>query len=512
MNTAKPVSSILIVGGGTAGWLTAAILAGKHPYSEGGGLQITLIEAPDIPIIGVGEGTWPGMRATLHTAGIKEVDFLKACDASFKQGSKFVGWKTGEAQDYYYHPFELPQGFFEGNLAQHWVDTQPSVSLSKLVCVQEYLCERDLSPKLRSSGNYSGVANYGYHLNAGKFSDFLKNHCTENLGVRLVYDKVTGVVSQSDGDIAGVCTEKSGELQADLFVDCTGFRSLLLGQHYGVRFIDKCAQFPINSALAVQVPYADHEPVKSTTIATAREAGWIWDIGLSSRRGVGYVYSNSHLPPEQAAAQLQAYLGIDNQAFEQLEPRRIPINPGHREKFWHHNCVAVGLAAGFLEPLEASAIMLIEASATMLADQMPTTRAAMDIVSKRFNKRFLYRWERVIDFLKLHYVLSDRQQPFWREAASRSTLSARLQEDLSLWRYQAPWKTDFDSLEEAFPAASYQYVLYGMQFETQSNPRRNSPSVSEFSRKAIDTVSRNAGLLASKVESNRALLDLIRAQ
>jgi len=451
------VKSILIVGGGTAGWLTASILAKKQSNegpSDGRDLTITLIESPDIPIIGVGEGTWPSMRSTLYSAGIKESDFVKEA------------------------------------------------------CVQEHLCEKGLSPKLRQSSEYSGVSNYGYHLNAGKFSEFLKRHCVENLGVRLVLDKVTDVVSFNCGDcpddISHVVTEKTGRLEADLFIDCSGFRSLLLGQHYGIEFVDKSLEFPINSALAVQVPYEEGESVSSATVSTAQEAGWVWDIGLSSRRGVGHVYSNSHTSQSQAVEYLQSYLGLDNQALDRLEPRSIAFTPGYRRKFWHNNCVAVGLSAGFLEPLEASAMMLIETSASLISDQLPATRAAMNVVSSRFNQRYHYRWQRVIDFLKLHYFLSDRREPFWRDASSSQHLSDKLKEDLELWRYQAPWKAEFDSLDEAFPTASYQYVLYGMGFYTQAGSGASMPA-----HKATEAVSNNARLLTSKVASNRQILELI---
>jgi len=503
----RPIKSILIVGGGTAGWLTASILAAKHQHSD---LSITLIEAPGIPIIGVGEGTWPSMRSTLHSVGIKESDFIKECDASFKQGSKFVAWHTGEAQDYYYHPFDLPRDFSTVNLAQHWVNTQPELSFSKLSCVQEHLCETGLSPKLKHSSDYSGVSNYGYHLNAGKFSEFLKKHCLNNLGVKLILDTVTQVASHQSGECAGdiayVKTEMSGDLHADLFIDCTGFRSLLLGEHCGIKFIDKSQQFPINSALAVQVPYQEDQAITSATVSTAQQAGWIWDIGLSSRRGVGHVFSDHHTNEDQALKDLQNYVGLDDKTFEELSPRRIPIKPGYREKFWHKNCVGVGLSAGFLEPLEASAMMLIETSASMIADLMPTTRGAMDVVSSRFNRRSDYRWQRIIDFLKLHYHLSQRQEAFWRDAASPDHVSDRLKEDLELWKYQAPWKAEFDSLEEAFPSASYQYVLYGMGFKTQGRE-----TTLDGAAEAINSVAHEARLLRSKLETNRDILSLINS-
>lgn len=508
---AKPIKSVLIVGGGTAGWLTATILASRYYREDGQGLAIRLVEAPDIPTIGVGEGTWPSMRSTLRNAGIEEADFLRECNASYKQASKFVGWRNGQAGDFYYHPFDLPQDFLKTNLAQHWLDYELPKSFASTSCVQEILCENHLSPKLVSTPGYAGASNYGYHLNAGKFSLFLRKHCTEKLGVELVLDRVTSVNAHENGDITSVQTEASGALEADLFVDCTGFRSLLLGEHFGVNFLDKSHVLPINSALAVQAPYSQGDPVKSPTISTAQEAGWIWDIGLSTRRGVGHVYSDSHISHDDAYARLQNYLGIDDAQMEALSPRRLAIRPGYRAEFWKQNCVAIGLSGGFLEPLEASAIMLIEGAANLLADIMPVTRGAMDMAGKRFNRRFHYRWERIIDFLKLHYALSQRKEAFWKDSSDRATLSERLKDDLELWGYQAPWKNEYDSLDEVFPAASYQYVLYGMGFKTHKQPHAASEEERRFAEAAIETVRRNAGALSSRLETNRKMLDLVNA-
>lgn len=502
------MNSILIVGGGTAGWLTAAILAAKHVDH---GVSIMLIEAPDIPIVGVGEGTWPSMRSTLHSIGVNEEEFIRYCNVSYKQASKFVGWKNGQENDYYYHPFDLPQGFYDVNLAQYWVDSGSHCSFSEAVSVQQALCEQHLSPKLKSSSHYAGIANYGYHLDAGRFSEFLKQHCIQQLGVNFIADKVVDVIPQSNGDIASVMTQCHGSISADLFIDCTGFHSLLIEQHYGFKLIDKSAVLPINAALAVQIPYEKDSPIHSATISTAQEAGWVWDIGLSTRRGVGHVYSDAHATEQQAASALQRYLNFTDKQFEQLEPRKIGIKPGYREKFWHKNCVAVGLSAGFLEPLEASAMVLIETTANMIADQLPKTRGAMTLIAKRFNRRCEFRWERIIDFLKLHYILSERKEPFWRDVADRSSISSRLRDDLELWQHQAPWKTEFDSLDEAFPAASYQYVLYGMGFNTQSNNTHLSQMAHKAPQLAMHNVSRSRELLLEKAESNRSILNLIRS-
>jgi flavin-dependent dehydrogenase len=506
------IKSVLIVGGGTAGWLSAAILASKHRCSMPaglGGINISLVESPDIATIGVGEGTWPSMKSTLRSIGVDEIEFLKACSASFKQGSKFVAWRTGGDDDVYYHPFDLPEMFYEGNLAAAWLNEVCDEPFAKWVSLQEGLCEANLSPKLLTSGQYSGVANYGYHLDAGKFADFLKQHCTQKLGVNFISDSVVGVVSSESGDIAAVKTLNSGLLEADLFLDCTGFSSLLLGKHYGIQFIDKSSILPINSAVAVHMPYSEGEAVASATISTAQEAGWIWDIGLANRRGVGHVYCDAYISKEQAIQQLCQYLGLTEQQFSQLKLKSIAINPGYREKIWHQNCVAIGLSAGFLEPLEASAMMLIEVSANMIADNFPANRGAMNILEKRFNRRCHYRWSRIIDFLKLHYILSKREQPFWREVSKRDILSDRLKEDLDLWRHQPPWKTDFDSVDEAFPEASYQYIIYGMGYDTGLSQHLENSYSKSFMHSARKELIRKIDALSPKVIPNRKLLDLI---
>jgi len=249
----------------------------------------------------------------------------------------------------------------------------------------------------------------------------------------------------------------------------------------------------------VQVPYEDQSsPIESQTISTAQSAGWIWDIGLSSRRGVGYVYSGAHLSDDEAEAELRSYIEPSmGKAAESVSLRKIPINPGHRQKFWHRNCVAVGMAAGFLEPLEASALVLVELSAGMISDQLPATRETMEVVAKRFNDKFLYRWDRVIDFLKLHYVLTERKdKPFWVDNCESDSVPESLQELLAFWRHQVPWHGDFTQVDEVFSSASYQYVLYGMGFRTETR------GLVQGSRKALEAEK----LLAENARKTKQLL------
>lgn len=502
----RPVKRIVVVGGGTAGWLTAGVIAAKHRGRTANGFSVTLVESPNTPIIGVGEGTWPTLRTTLSRIGVSETEFFRNCDAAFKQGARFARWSTGADDDGYYHPLMFPQSFSQINLAPHWLAGGAGRSFCDAVCPQGRICDAGLAPKAITNAEYEVVANYAYHLDAGKFAPFLQQHCTQKLSVRHILADVRRVNLAEDGDILSLDTEQAGEIGGDLFIDCTGFRALLIGDAMGVPFRDCKDVLFCDAALAVQVPYeSETSPIASHTISTAQSAGWIWDIGLPTRRGVGHVYSTSHISDDDAERELRAYLGS---AGDGLSVRKIPIRPGYRETFWKRNCVAVGIAAGFLEPLEASAIVLIEMSAKLIAEQMPACREVMDIISSRFNATTSYRWGRIIDFLKLHYALTKREDSdFWRDNVRPETIPPRLQDLMTLWKYQSPWFFDeFDRLEEVFPAASYQYVLYGMGFRTEVEHHALSADAAAAERALRENVRQTERLRAS-LPRNR---DLIR--
>lgn len=506
----KAIKSVVIVGGGTAGWITAGRIAAENKTNQPNGVRVTLIESPGIPPIGVGEGTWPTMRTTLLKMGISETDFIRECDASFKQGAKFSKWVDGSEQDFYYHPLMLPQGFSKTNLAPYWAAKQHEMgkSFSEAVCFQEAVCEQGLAPKTIRSAEYTGIANYAYHLDAGKFSAFLQKHCIEKLGVTHILDDVVQINSAENGDIASLGCQQQGEITGDLFIDCSGFSSILLGKHFEVPFIDCSDVLFIDTALAVQVPYEnEHSPIASHTISTAQDAGWIWDIGLQKRRGVGYVYASKYCSEEQARETLANYVGP---AIADLKVRKIPIKSGHREKFWHKNCVAIGLSAGFLEPLEASALVLVELSAQMIAEQLPACREVMDVLAKRFNDTFSYRWQRIIDFLKLHYMLSQRNDSqFWIDNRDPATIPQSLQELLTLWRYHPPSDHDFTSNNEVFPAASYQYVLYGMGFKTDTSMIQHTLGNQQMAEQQFVLNQKNIAQVLGTLPCNRELLDKV---
>ena len=502
------IRHVVIVGGGTAGWLTAAVVAAEH----GERLRVTVVESPDVASIGVGEGTWPTMRDTLRRIGVSETDFIRECDASFKQGSKFNGWVSGADDDSYFHPFVLPHGYTETDLVAGWLQRHAQMPFADLMSFQPHLCARGKAPKQAATPEYAAVANYAYHLDAVKLGVFLRKHCTERLGVRPVLDHVVSINPHDNGDIASIQMKLSGALTGDLFVDCTGMQSLLLGQHFGVALVGQKHVLFNDSALAVQIPYADDgSEIASQTISTAQSSGWVWDIGLPTRRGVGHVYSSAHTSDDAAERELRDYIVASGGPKDVPAARKLSFEPGYRAEFWHRNCVAIGLSAGFIEPLEASAIALVELSAVMLAEDMPASRADMDIIARRFNDAFGYRWGRVIDFLKLHYVLTQRRDSaFWRDNVLPASIPDRLSELLALWRHRPPSRHDFHRIDEVFPSASYQYILYGMGFRPEPGAAMRHPEAAEAADGFFRETAQMTRKMLAALPGNRELIAHIK--
>ncbi|MCA0899262.1 tryptophan halogenase family protein [Microbulbifer agarilyticus] len=467
IDSSEQIKRILIVGGGTAGWLSACHLAKKLASSSPTGVQVTLVESENIPTIGVGEGTVPAIRDSLRYLGISETEFVRECDATFKQGIKFANWVRppgAPGADYYHHIFDYPDSQF-GDLTPYWLQGAADCSYVDAVSVQGAVCDSGLGPKDMTVPEYEGHTSYAYHLDAAKFARLLTRHGVEKLGVKHLLADVQSVLRDECGNISAVKTAAGELLEADLFVDCTGFASLLLGQSLGVKFVDQRDVLFADYALAAQIPYKSKGvPIPSFTISTAQESGWVWDIGLSERRGTGYVYSSDHTSHDRAESVFRSYLGDQK---GDLSIRKIPMRVGYRETFWQNNCVAIGLSQGFVEPLEATGILVYDATARMLADTFPANKSVMPIVAKQFNQAVQYSWDCVIDFIKLHYCISGRRDhAFWIDNCDARSIPDSLQEKLALWRFQPPSAYDFPSKFGIFNLANYQYVLYGMEFET----------------------------------------------
>ncbi len=459
------IKKVVIVGGGTAGWLAANHL-GKT-LNNNDQLSVTLIESPDIPPIGVGEGTVPNVRKTLASFGISETEIFRSCEATFKQSIKFINWMDKDScgkDNFFHHLFDMPSKYGE-DLTAHWLSDGQNKQYGNFVSSQHSACEQAKAPKFITTPEYLGELGYAYHLNAAKFALLLAKNAIKKFSVEHLKANVLDVELNESGEISALVTDALGTLEYDFYIDCTGFESLLIDKALKVPFVEKSTELLVNTALVVQVPTKETDEIPPYTIATAHQAGWIWDIALTNRRGVGFVYSNNHMTDSEAQTKLDTYLGGN---IDGLTYRKLPMKVGHREKFWHKNCVVLGLAQGFLEPLEASSILLTDFAAGFLADRFPENKMAMSALEKRFNHVMGYAWERVVDFVKLHYCISDREDSqFWLDNKKIATISVTLQERLTLWQKFTPQKEDFFSKFEVFDYDNYLYLLYGMNYQTQ---------------------------------------------
>ncbi len=517
------LKQLVIVGGGTAGWLTACLLAADHRAAHSDGLKVTLIESPNIPTIGVGEGTWPNMRDTLQRIGLSETAFLRQCQASFKQGSRFKSWVHDSPDDIYYHPFDAPPDEDEADAFHLWqslVNTPgyegaDVASFAGSVGVQAALCAHNRAPKQVQTPEYAAVANYAYHLDAPAFARLLAEHGVRKLGIQHIHDDVVGAEPAENGHLVSVQTKQNGSVKGDIFIDCTGHRAALIGDHMRAEFTDVSHILFNDRALALPVPYLNsHAAIASQTDATAMATGWVWDIGLQTRRGVGHVFSSRHSGEEAARASLSAYLSgsPEGQAVDVNTARLLRFQPGYRKTPWVGNVVAIGMSQGFVEPLEATAIVLIDLAATMLSDILPTSERQIPYRARQFNERFAHRWTRIIEFLKLHYVLSQRDEPYWQAHRDPASWPKGLSERLEQWADMPPMREDFTHTQEMFPPASYAYILYGMGFQTQSREYKRRKDEATRVRRLRDEISARRRLMLERLPSHRDYLEHVSGQ
>ncbi|RRS07095.1 tryptophan 7-halogenase [Pseudoalteromonas sp. J010] len=506
------VKKVLIVGGGTAGWLTAARLA-KQFIDSGSDIEVSIVESANIPTIGVGEGTWPTIRDTLKTLDICETEFLNTCDATFKQGAKFVNWKkvSDENEDIYYrHLFTSLYDPWEFNLAPFWSSgVAGELPYSEAVSMQGDVCEQGKAPKNITTPQYEGLQGYAYHLDAAKFANLLKDKAVNKMKVRHIIADIGHVSVQSDGSIEYVETVTGEKLHADLFIDCTGFKCLLLGDAMKVPFVDLSHTLFVNRAVALQVPYENpNSPIACETISTAQSEGWIWDIGLQSRRGIGFVYSDKYISKDCAEQRIREYAGINTDG---ISAKHLEFQVGYREKFWHKNCVAIGLSAAFVEPLEASAIFLVEAAVNMLCDKFPHSQHEFEFIEKQFNRSFLFRWNKTIEFIKMHYVLSQRTDgQFWLDNKNINSIPDELRSKLAHWQNNPLSKYDFASAFEPFVMDSYQYVLYGMGFKTEVDSSRLSAEKTKKARAMFAEVNKYRTIVQENLPNHRELIEKLK--
>jgi tryptophan halogenase len=499
------VRDVIVVGGGTAGWITAAYLAQRLNVGAPGGARVSVIEAPDIPTIGVGEGSFPSIRKMLQTIGIDEIDLVSEAGATFKQGIRFNDWCAAPGH-HYFHPFQVsdsPDGL--DLLPYCLLGVAGDAPWAGVNTVQKAAADANLGPKLANHPGYAGPLNYAYHFDATRLGSLLRQRAVA-LGARHVVDTVVEVPLAEDGSIAHLVCRQAGAMQADLYVDCTGFRAQLIGGALGAPFHSRRSELFVDRAVAIQIPYArPNAPIPSQTFASARGAGWIWDIGLHERRGTGYVYSSAHINDEQAERTLREYLGS---AANDLPARKLQFEAGYRHLQWSKNCVAIGLSSGFIEPLEATGIGFAEIAAHMLVNLFPWAGGGeMEVSARQFNAIMVKRYDHVVDFIKLHYCLSDRDDTsFWRENRDRATWSPALIDKLERWHHRAPDFMDVDLNHDIFLAANWQYVLYGMGYRTDLSAQAGGFRFHEDAARAFADLKLQQAAAVQRLPSHRALV------
>ena len=335
-----PVRQVVVVGGGTAGWLSANYIANRLPASQA--CSVKVIEPKDIPVIGVGEATIPTIGKTMNFLGIPEAEWMAECNATFKLAIKFINWSTGDDDDCFWHPFDsmATDGMHQISIAQHWLRLRASgysEPFDSSCFASLMLTERGKAPK-RLGHWYGAKIPYAYHLDAILLGQFLKKRAVSR-GVGHIQDKVISVKTDEQGFITAVRTVESGEVEGDLFIDCSGFRGLLINEALGAKFESFSESLLCDRAVAIQREYDVDEKIRPYTTATAVKAGWIWDTPLSNRVGNGYVYSSAFSDEETAERDLRGFLQVPNST----PARHLKMRVGMTTEPWKKNCVSIGL-------------------------------------------------------------------------------------------------------------------------------------------------------------------------
>ncbi len=511
----QPVENLVIVGGGTAGWIAAALLKARFASS----LSITLIESDRIGTIGVGEASLPVLRDFLRALRIDESELLRECDASLKAGLRFANWRTTDADDFYYHLFfgaekdepllQLIEGLHAGDevRSERWhslveqgvIDGRDFMIRSTLAGQLTARCQ---ASRREENAPYESPLGYAYHLDAKLFAEYLRNWSVRR-GVRHLKDHVVRVEVDEGGTIRSVVTEHQGTVAGDFFVDCSGFRGVLINETLQEPFESYGRWLLCDSAVAIQLPHPEAGgELAAHTRLDALGAGWAWRIPLFSRQGSGYVYSSAFRTREEAETELRSQLGP---GADGSTPNHLRMRIGRNRRSWVNNCLSVGLASGFLEALESTSIALIQRGVAKFLSNFRDRR--FDAQGRdQYNLEMAADFEECRDFLILHYCLTERDDsPFWQECR-RTEIPDRVTAVLAEWRQRRNLRkfVEEEGIGRFFPAVSWYSILLGM---TDRPPRNAEPSpVAGWLAQQAPALSR----LADTFPGHRAYLEGLR--
>ncbi len=481
----RHIQKFVIVGGGTSGWLAASMLC-QHLKREL--CEVELIESEELGTIGVGESTVPPFVGLIQRLGIDEKEFIHAVDGTYKLGIKFVGWH--DRSDSYFHPFGVigkPIG--NHDFYQCWLKARSQGDTSNL---------QDFSPcnVMAEQGRFFhpskarntpiGGANYALHVDALLVAKYLRQY-SEERGLKRTEGKVVDVALRGNGFVESVTLASGRKIHGDFFIDCTGFKALLIGKTLGVDSVDWSNYLPCDRAVVCKTENKGN--LAPYTRATAQAAGWSWRIPLQHRVGNGYVYASRFCSDANARATLLRV--IDAPCLD--EPRFIPYTTGHRREFWKHNVLSLGLASGFIEPLEATSIHLIARGMDFFLRYFPDKDCEQALV-REYNRRMIADFEEVRDFIVLHYAATARDDtPFWQWCRN-IPLPDSLRERIELFKAHGAMR---EGVDELFRASSWQSVFEGMGIR----PTSPSPRVENLDYETIQQTLKNAkAAIAGMVE------------
>lgn len=460
--------SVLIVGGGTAGWMTALYMSHKLPQKT----EIRLVESSDIGIIGVGEGSTPYMKNFFDELGIAESEWMQATDATYKSGIRFENWCAEPQYNAYFHPFfnefdiqPAEMFFYNSGLKRRGfkADAKPDHYFTA-----SYIAEQYRNPKPIKAINKH--VDYAYHFDSVKLARFLRDKAigqgVKHIVANISHAQLKSGPSDTEQGIDKVITDQGEELTADFFVDCTGFRSLLIQDALKQPFQSYNDWLFNDSAVAIQTPL-DQQGYKSQTNSKALTCGWMWQIPLTSRWGNGYVYSSQYLSPQDAEAELRSELKLEEAT--DIKVKHLKMKVGRIDNHWHKNCVAIGLSQGFIEPLEATALMLVQFAIQNFTAILSKTgsritsyqQADIEAYNIEMNRLF----EGVKDYITLHYLLNTRQDSqYWIDAREKTKVSHRLKTLLDAWDQGKDFEVALNAIHEqlVYLRPSWYCILSGM--------------------------------------------------
>ena len=476
MRDAAQKVNVTIIGGGTAGWMSAAALAKLLPTR----CNVHLIESEAIGIVGVGEATLPHIRAFNERLGIDEAEFMATTRATFKLGIEFVNW--ARIGDSYIHPFgTFGRGTGEPDFHHYWLRLRqaghdvPDLEDYSLACMMARLGRFDLPS--RDPSELTSTFGYAYQFDATLFAPYLRR-LAEGLGVRRTEGRIVGVDRDGEsGDVTGLTLESGEEIGGDLFVDCSGFVSLLLGKTLGEPFQDWSKWLPNDRATAM--PCRTETALTPYTGVIAMDSGWRWRIPLQNRTGNGYVYPSAFLSDDKAAEALIA--AVEGEPI--ADPRVLRFTAGRRERSWVNNVVGVGLASGFLEPLESTSIYLIQAAITALIELFPDGSGS-PVLRDEFNRLIDLEYDRIRDFLILHYHATERtDSEFWNYVRTMDVPDT-LREKIELFRRRG---RVVKYREGVFLDASWIAVYLGQRIIPEGHDMRADGPAAETLLRAMET-------------------------